>query len=89
MTEIPVVNIFAHSWQQAVKEHTCWLCGDTIQKGQIYMRTGGTVNGKMFKVKHCREKCEIAAEILYDNPDLALEAHKITLNMPPIKEGFA
>jgi hypothetical protein len=79
VSETPIVSIFAHSWQRAKKEHICWLCGDPIAIGQRYFQTGGTVNGKMFKVKHCREKCEIVSEILNDNPDLALLAYQVTL----------
>lgn len=87
MTDAPIVTIFSHSWQRAKKEYTCWLCGDTIQVGQRYLQTGGTVNGNFFKVKHCREKCEIASEILDQHPDLALLAHQVTLNMPPLHSG--
>lgn len=86
MTDAPIVSIFAHSWQRAKKEHTCWLCGDTIQIGQRYFQTGGTVNGKFFKVKHCREKCEITSDILDQNPNLALLADQVTLNIQPITD---
>ncbi|QXN71566.1 hypothetical protein RCIROH_67 [Rhodobacter phage RcIroh] len=68
---VPQVNIFGGGWQRAAKEHTCWLCGETIAKGEGYFRTTGTVGGKMFSVKHCRKTCECTAEMLDQNPQLA------------------
>ena len=67
----PKVNIFGCGWRRAAKEHTCWLCGETIAKGEGYFRTTGTVGGKMFSVKHCRKTCECTAEMLDQNPQLA------------------
>ena len=67
----PAVNIFGGGYQRAAKEHTCWLCGETIAKGEGYFRTTGTVGGKMFSVKHCRKKCECTADLLDQNPQLA------------------
>jgi hypothetical protein len=65
------VNLFGHSHQRARKDHTCWDCGDVIPKGEGYYRTAGTVNGRMFSVKHCRKKCETTWERLDQNPHLA------------------
>lgn len=65
------MNIFGGGYQRAAKAHTCWLCGETIQKGAGYFRTAGTLDGKMFSVKHCRTTCECAAEMLDQNPHLA------------------
>lgn len=68
MTE---VSLFGGGWQRARKEHTCWCCGRVIPKGEGYFRTAGTVDGRMFSVKHCRTKCECTAELLDQNPRLA------------------
>ena len=68
---VPKVNIFGGGWQRAAKEYTCWLCGETIAKGEGYFRTTGTVGGKMFNVKHCRKTCECTADLLEQNPQLA------------------
>ena len=35
----PAINIFGGGYQRAAKEHTCWLCGETIAKGEGYFRT--------------------------------------------------
>ena len=50
---VPRINIFGGGWQRAAKEHTCWLCGETIAKGEGYFRTAGTVGGYL-----AREACE-------------------------------
>ena len=75
---VPQVNIFGGGWQRAAKEHTCWLCGENIAKGEGYFRTTGTVGGKMFSVKHCRKTCECTAEMLDQNPQLALRVFEPT-----------
>lgn len=41
----PAVNIFGGGYQRAAKEHTCWLCGETIAKGEGYFRTAGVSVG--------------------------------------------
>lgn len=65
------VNLFGGGWQRARKDHICWDCGDVIPKGDGYHRTAGTVNGRMFSVKHCRKNCECCAEMLDQNPHLS------------------
>lgn len=69
-----LVKIFGGGWQRAAKPHVCWLCGEIIPKGDGYFRTAGTVDGKMFSVKHCRKTCECAAEFLDQNPQ---HAHRV------------
>lgn len=64
------INIFGGSYQRARKDHTCWLCGDTIAKGTAYFRTSGVFDGKMFSVKHCRATCECTGEMLDQDPHL-------------------
>lgn len=65
------LKLFGFSYQRAAKDHKCWLCGDPIPKGTAYFRTAGTLDGRMFSVKHCRNKCECTAEMLDQNPHLA------------------
>lgn len=79
---ISEVILIGGNWQKARKEHTCWLCGETIVKGEGYYRTSGTVGGKFFSVKHCRQTCECTAEMLDQNPHLA---HRVFL--PTFKSG--
>lgn len=73
--------IFGHRYWRARKDYTCWLCGGTIAKGSGYLRTAGTVKGRMFSVKHCREKCECTAEVLEQNPHLAQAVFHPTLSV--------
>ncbi len=82
--EFPKLNLFGGGWQRANKEHVCWQCGETIAKGEGYFRTAGTVDGKMFSIKHCRKTCECTAELLDQNRDLA----PLVFN-PTLKSGAA
>ncbi|PTX49079.1 hypothetical protein IQ03_02446 [Gemmobacter caeni] len=74
------LQIFGHQWRRAAKDHTCWLCGGRISRGEGYFISTGTVDGKMFSVKHCRSKCECAAETLEQNPHLWPAVFSPTLN---------
>jgi hypothetical protein len=65
-------NLFGGGFQRAKKDHTCWCCGRVISKGEGYFKTTGTMNGKIFSVKHCRKTCECTAEMLDQNPDLRI-----------------
>ncbi len=76
----PQINLFGGGWQRANKEHVCWCCGEPIAKGEGYFRTAGTVDGRMFSIKHCRRTCECTAEMLDQNPDLARFVFNPTLN---------
>lgn len=74
------LNLFGSAYQSARKEHKCWLCGDSIPKGTKYFRTAGSLDGRMFSVKHCREECECTAEVLDQNPHLSPAVFSPTLN---------
>lgn len=54
--------------RHAAKQHTCWCCGRTIEKGEAYFRTVGKAAGRVFVVKHCRSSCETAGDMLDQNP---------------------
>jgi hypothetical protein len=55
---------------KAAKPHRCWLCGDTIAKGDKYWRINGKAYNKPFSVPSCRPKCELLPETLDQNPHM-------------------
>lgn len=65
------IAIFGHAYRRARKDYICWSCERVITKGSKYFRTSGTVDGKMFSVKHCRENCECTSDALNQNAYLA------------------
>ena len=65
------LRTFGFSYQRAAKPHTCWLCGNPIAKGDKYFTASGNMDGKMFAIKHCRDQCECAGDMLDQNPNLA------------------
>ena len=74
------MNLFGGGWQRAAKAHVCWCCARTIEKGEGYFKTTGTLHGKMFSVKHCRTTCECTGEMLDQNYDLALAVFYPTIS---------
>lgn len=58
--------------RRARNRHTCWCCGRVIERGEPYFRTAGWYVRGVFSVKHCRPKCETAADMLDQNHDHAL-----------------
>lgn len=73
------ISIFSHGYERARQDYTCWCCGEVILNGASYFTTGGTVEGRFFKVKHCRSKCECTSEMLDQNPYLHLAVFSPTL----------
>ena len=58
------------TYPKARKEHKCDLCGQKIQKGEIYHRWSGKYDGQMFDCKYhkvCQEIISAYCHAMNDN----------------------
>lgn len=60
------------TFHMAAKEHRCFFCGETIEKGTDYIKRSGIEDGKFWRIRmhpECQKATEHWMEYEYENFD--------------------